>query len=75
MTSTLQVHPPSSGDKHRFTVEDYYKMVPAGILEEDSRVELLEGHVIPMAPIGPEHLDPARPAQSLRYPGTWTFSD
>ena len=30
-------------------------MVPAGILEEDSRVELLEGHVIPMAPIGPEH--------------------
>jgi len=55
MTSTLQVHPPPSGGEHRFTVEDFYNMVPAGLLEEDSRVELLEGHVIPMAPIGPEH--------------------
>jgi Uma2 family endonuclease len=27
----------------------------AGILEEDARVELLDGQIIPMAPIGPEH--------------------
>src|SRR5437588_761868 len=55
MSSALQVDPSPISDGHRFTVEDYYKMVGAGILEEDSRVELLDGQVIAMAPIGPEH--------------------
>jgi hypothetical protein len=26
--------------RHRFTVDDYYRMAEAGILDEDSRVEL-----------------------------------
>jgi Uma2 family endonuclease len=39
----------------RFTIEEYYRLVEAGILEEDARVELLDGQIIPMAPIGPEH--------------------
>ena len=30
-------------------------MVEAGILTEDDRVELLDGELIPMTPIGPEH--------------------
>ncbi|GAB6039387.1 hypothetical protein [Endothiovibrio diazotrophicus] len=37
---------------HRFTVHDYHRMVDAGILSEDSRVELIEGEVVEMVPIG-----------------------
>ena len=40
----------------RFTVAEYYAMVDAGILSEDDRVELLEGVVIKMAPVGSRHI-------------------
>ena len=40
---------------HRFTVDEYYRMVDAGILCEDDRVELRDGQVVDMAPIGPDH--------------------
>jgi Uma2 family endonuclease len=40
---------------YRFTVKDYHRMVEAGIFHEDDRVELLEGRVVEMAPIGPGH--------------------
>lgn len=38
------------------TVEEYHQMAEAGILTEDDRVELLDGRLIAMSPIGPEHL-------------------
>jgi Uma2 family endonuclease len=54
--STLTQPPPVHFDAvRRFTIEEYYRLVEAGILEEDARVELLDGQIIPMAPIGPEH--------------------
>ena len=40
---------------HRFSVNDYYGIVDAGILLQDARVELLEGQIIDMFPIGPFH--------------------
>jgi Uma2 family endonuclease len=46
------VMPPA---KHRFTVSDYYRMGEAGIFPPDARVELLEGEIIDMMPIGPFH--------------------
>lgn len=41
--------------RRQFTVEEYYRMAETGILAPDERVELLEGEIIPMAPIGPRH--------------------
>lgn len=38
------------------SVEDYHKLGEAGILNEDSRVELIEGELIEMAPIGAAHM-------------------
>ncbi len=41
--------------KHRFTVQEYYRMAETGILAPDARVELLEGEIVDMFPIGPFH--------------------
>jgi Uma2 family endonuclease len=38
-----------------FTVEEYHRMAEAGIFGEDERVELIEGEIVQMAPIGPQH--------------------
>jgi Uma2 family endonuclease len=40
---------------HRFTVDEYYKMAETGVIKPDARVELLDGQIIDMAPIGPFH--------------------
>jgi Uma2 family endonuclease len=41
--------------RHRLTRRDYYRLGEAGILGENDRVELLEGQLIDMSPIGPRH--------------------
>lgn len=41
--------------KRWFSVDEYYRMAQAGILTEDDRVELIEGEVIEMSPIGSRH--------------------
>ncbi len=46
---------PAEVTKHRFTVEEYHKMGEAGIFGEDDRVELIDGEVVEMNPIGPRH--------------------
>lgn len=40
---------------HRFTVRDFQKMGEAGIFGEDERLELIDGHVVRMTPIGGPH--------------------
>ena len=41
--------------KKRFTADEYQRMGQAGILSEDDRVELIDGEVVAMTPIGPRH--------------------
>lgn len=41
--------------KRSFTVDEYHRMGEAGILREDDRVELIEGELITMTPIGSQH--------------------
>ncbi len=47
--------------RHRLTVGQYHRMGEAGIFAPDARVELIEGEVIDMAPIG------SRPAGTVSY--------
>lgn len=45
---------------HRLTVHDYYRMAEVGLLSPDDRVELIEGEIIEMPPIGDRHADVVR---------------
>ena len=41
--------------RHRLSRRDYHRLGEAGILGENDRVELLEGQLVDMSPIGPRH--------------------
>jgi Uma2 family endonuclease len=40
---------------HRWTVEAYHQMADAGVFAPEARVELIDGEVFDMMPIGPYH--------------------
>jgi Uma2 family endonuclease len=41
--------------RHLFTVAEYHRMAEAGVFGEDDRIELLEGEIVEMTPIGGRH--------------------
>ena len=58
MTTQIANPPAETGQvrrRRRFTVAEYYAMAEAGILTQQDRVELLDGDIVLMAPIGNRH--------------------
>jgi Uma2 family endonuclease len=51
-TLETDLHPPQ---RRLITVDEFYRMNEAGIFARNDRVELIEGELIDMAPIGDEH--------------------
>ena len=45
----------SSHSRQLITVEEYYTRAQIGLIDPDARVELIEGEVVDMAPIGTRH--------------------
>ncbi|MDQ2696903.1 MAG: Uma2 family endonuclease [Pseudomonadota bacterium] len=43
--------------RHKLTVDDFHRLGQAGILAETDRVELIDGELIDMAPIGSRHAE------------------
>ena len=57
MTTTAVPAQTFTPTRRRFTVEEYCAMAEAGILAEEERVELLDGEIFVMPPIGAPHED------------------
>jgi len=64
MATTRRNKPPKIGvpltvtlaNRYRFSAEEYHRMAGAGIFGEDDRVELIDGDIIEMSPIGWKHV-------------------
>jgi Uma2 family endonuclease len=41
--------------RYHFTVDEYHRMGEAGVFAEDARVELINGEIVEMTPIGSRH--------------------
>jgi hypothetical protein len=41
--------------RHRLTVDEHQRLAEVGVLAPDARVELIDGAIIDMAPIGSRH--------------------
>jgi len=52
MGVSTTAQPPTT---RRFTVSEYHRMAEAGILGEDDPVELIDGQIYDMSPIGSQH--------------------
>ena len=55
MPIVLEVRERAAMPYHRWSVEEYHQMALSGLLDETDRVELIEGELIDMAPIGSKH--------------------
>ena len=57
MTTTAPVKAPQvTRETRKFTVDEYFRMVEVGILQPKEKVELIEGEILLMAPMGSHHI-------------------
>ncbi len=50
--------------RYRFTVEEYERLAEAQVLTQCDRVELLDGEIVEMSPIGDRHASVVSPADT-----------
>ncbi len=53
--SVMNIQSDAWPKRHRLSVHDYHRMAEVGVLPADARVELIDGEIIDMAPIGERH--------------------
>lgn len=56
-----------SPKRHLVTAQEYLRMGETGVFAPDARLELIEGEIFEMAPIGPPHAAAVRTLTSLMY--------
>jgi Uma2 family endonuclease len=54
--------------RHQFTVDDLQQLVAAGVIDDDDRVELIEGDLIDMSPINEPHAQTVDTLNELLMP-------
>lgn len=54
--------------RHKISLEEFHRMVEAGVFPEDLRLELVEGDLLEMSPIGPKHAFVIRRLTTLLAP-------
>jgi len=52
-------------DEFQWSLEHYHRMIEAGVLDEDDRIELLYGKIIKMSPVGRFHATSVRKINKL----------
>ena len=66
--ATTAAPPAIAPTRRRFTVAEYYALAKIGILAENDRVELLEGDLIVMPPIGDWHAASVKRLNNVMLP-------
>lgn len=54
-SSVIPLSTDSLPTARRFSVDEYHRMIQSGILTQSDHVQLIDGWIIEMPPIGPEH--------------------
>lgn len=58
---------PQVPQRHPITVEEFFRMGETGVLAPETRIELIDGELIDMPPIGPPHASRTKRVSALLH--------
>jgi len=65
----MQATAPCLPQRHAITVEEFFRMGEIGVFEPEARIELIDGELIDMPPIGPPHASRTKRVSKLLHRG------